>query len=210
MVAIEKNMADFVNEYQAKFQYHPMFTAAYKSDSKGPKYSRENHQPGSRLSAQQVGIPPYDWKVIAPQLSLLDGIGRGLVLYELVQGFCSSYDNIIQQHVNFTSSHAGIEELVGRVDLMSILAANMSSTLSREIKYEMRGDKPMSKLRDCMAKLCAALGRYKFLDFVTDYENENQERQKMWKQLGEVDKMLRGRYPGPSFKSGIEKVHYLF
>jgi len=39
---------------------------------------------------------------------------------------------------------------------------------------------------------------------------DKQGRQKVGSQLRMVDRMLRGKYPLSSFKSGIEKVEHLF
>ena len=185
-----------------------MFTAAYESTAKAPDSRGQQHQAGSRVSAQQVGIPPYDWEVVTLQLGILDHLGRGFVLYELVQGFCFSYENIIKQHNPSPSEHPDVQELVDSVTLMSVLAANMSSAISRELKYEFRGDKPMSKLRDCMATLCSALVKYTTIQVSTELNKE--QWQKVESQLKVVDRMLRGKYPELSFKSGIEEVTDLF
>jgi hypothetical protein len=203
-----ENMARFIIDHHAKFQYQLMFTAAYKSTAKGSNYHGQHSHAGSKAPAQQVGIPPYDWEVVTSQLGSLDYLGRGFVLYELVQGFCSSYNNIIKQHNPSLSAHPDLQEIVGSINVMSVLAANMSSATSRELKYELRGDEPMSKLQDCMATLCSALAELKLVHVSTVLDK--QERQKVGSQLRVVDRMLRGKYPLSSFRSGIEKVEHLF
>jgi hypothetical protein len=203
-------MAQFIIDHHAKFQYQPMFTAAYESTAKNSKFHGQHFQAGSKASVQQVGIPPYDWEVVTLRLGSLDYLGRGFVLYELVQGFGSSYNNIIisSNSTNSPSGHPDLQEIVDSVDLMSILAANMSSAVSRELKYEFRGDGPMSKLRDCMATLCSALAKHTTVQVSTELNKE--QWQKAGSQLRVVDRMLRGKYPVSSFKSGIEKVEHLF
>lgn len=155
----------------------------------------------------RVMNPSYDWEAVIRHLGLLDHFGRRVVVYEHVQDFCSSYEGIIQQHITYPSGHPDIQKLVGRVNLMSVLAANMS-TSSRELKYEWRGDEPMSKLRDCMATLCSALAKHTTAR--VSAELDQGQRQKVGSQLMVVDMMLRGKYPESSFKSGIEKVEHLF
>jgi hypothetical protein len=200
-------MGQFIDEHHARFRYHPKFTTAYKSTAQSFDHPNQNRQVGPKTWAHQVWIPSYDWKVITQHFRLLDFLGRGLELYELVQDFCSSYDDIIQKYITYPPGHRDIEELAGSVDLMSVLAANMS-TSSRELKYEFRGDEPMSKLRDCMATLCSALAKHITTQVSTELEKE--ERQKAGSQLRVVDRMLRGKYPDSSFKSGIGKVEHLF
>jgi hypothetical protein len=201
-------MAQFVDEHHARFQYHPKFAAHYKSSAQSSDHLDQDKQADPRPWAHQVGIPSYDWKAVTQHLRLLDFLGRGLVLYEFVQDFCSSYDDIIQKHNTNLLEQPDIQELVDSVDLMSILAANMSSATSRELKYELRGDEPMSKLRDCMATLCSALAELKLVHVSTVLDKQG--RQKIGSQLRVVDRMLRGKYPVSSFKSGIDKVEHLF
>jgi len=201
-------MSRFLDEHHAKYQYHPRFRATYEPTAQRLDHSNQNEHAGPRKWAHQIGIPLYDWKTVTQHLRLLDFLGRELVLYEFVQNFCSSYDDIIQKHNTDLMEQPNIQELVVSVDLMSVLAANMSSATSRELKYEFRGDEPMSKLRDCMATLCSALAELKLVH--VSIAVDEQGRQKVGSQLRVVDRMLRGKYPVSSFKSGIEKVEHLF
>jgi hypothetical protein len=207
VIATEEEMARFIDEHHASFQYHSKFTASYRSTIEGPSTSTKHHQADSRGWMHRVMNPSYDWEAVIRHLGLLDYFGRRVVVYEHVQAFCSSYEGIVQQHITYPSGHPDIQVLVGRVNLMSVLAANMSIS-SRELKYELRGDEPMSKLRDCMATLCSSLAKHTTAQVSTELEKE--ERQKAGSQLRVVDRMLRGKYPDSSFKSGIGKVEHLF
>jgi hypothetical protein len=206
MIAKE-DMAQFIEDQHAKFQFHPLFLAAYGQAELPIGDGIPMGLTGKRTSSRQDQHPPFDWNVIDMQLSRLDLLGKGLLYHDIVQEFTASYDAIIRENSAETGGGRVLTRPLGSsVHLMSQLATNMSAASERGIKYRLRSDKMLSKLRVCMSTLCDELAKRNTLS----PELDRKEIQKVKSHFAEVDRILRAKYTESSFKSGIEKMNHLF
>jgi len=202
----KEDMARFMEEYHAKFEWHPLFLAAYSNAGDSTANNQSNTQSSTGTSSHQFSSPPFDWKVIDERLPRLDDLGKGLLYHDIVKGVCTAYDNITNQRDPLKSGFpATIRQLANSINEMSKLAANMSSASTRAIQSRMRSDPPLSKLRDCMSTLCDELAKYNIFNFHLDRD----DRQRVKDNLEVVDGILKAKYTDRGFESGIAKLIHL-
>jgi hypothetical protein len=194
-------MARFIDDHHLKLQYHPMFAAVYHSRSSSIPmvYTYPIRGNGTSNSTRQIQCPPLDWRTVGERLRALDALDKALMYYDIIQGFCSSYDNItLHCQSNTAVRDVTIEGLAGSVQLMSKLAINMFEATARGL----------SKLRDCMSTLCAELAKYSTSEIANGLDWI--QRKRVLEGLCKVEQILKGESTGVIYQSGIEKVTHLF